>query len=72
MGDLGGGSERYLADLRLAQRNYQQQQKIAIADINQARVALKFAQEKYDRDQQLTTEGAIPKRQFLESESRLH
>jgi membrane fusion protein, heavy metal efflux system len=69
--EAGGSVQKAQADLRLAQRNYQQQQKIAIADINQVRVALKFAQEKYDRDQQLTTEGAIPKRQFLESESEL-
>jgi len=69
--EAGGSVQKAQADLRLAQRNYQQQQKIAIADISQARVALEFAQEKYDRDQQLTTEGAIPKRQFLESESEL-
>jgi membrane fusion protein, heavy metal efflux system len=59
------------ADLRLAHQIYAQQQKIAGADINQARVALSFAQERYTRDQELLASGAIPRRQFLESETQL-
>jgi membrane fusion protein, heavy metal efflux system len=59
------------ADLRLAQQNDAQQQKIATADIHQAKVALSFAQERYDRDQELLASGAIPRRQFLESETQL-
>jgi membrane fusion protein, heavy metal efflux system len=59
------------ADLRLAQQNDGQQQKIATADINQAKVALSFAQERYDRDQELLRSGAIARRQFLESKNQL-
>lgn len=59
------------ADLRLAQENYQQQQKIAATDIQQARTELSFAQERYEKDQELLNRGAIPRRQFLESETQL-
>lgn len=59
------------ADLRLAQENYQQQQKIAITDIQQAHTQLSFAQERYDKDKELMVQGAIPRRQFLESETQL-
>lgn len=59
------------ADLRLAQENYQQQQKIAATDVQQARTELSFAQERYVKDKELLDRGAIPRRQFLESETQL-
>lgn len=63
--------EQAQADLRLAQENYQQQQKIATTDVQQARIELNFAQERFDRDRELLNSGAIPKRTFLESETKL-
>jgi membrane fusion protein, heavy metal efflux system len=66
-----GTVQQASADLRLAQQNYEQQQKLAKADIQQAQVALDVAQERYDRDRDLLTTGAIPRRNFLESESKL-
>ncbi len=59
------------ADLRLAQQNYDQQQKIAAAEVAQARTQLSFAQERFDKDRELATNGAIPRRTFLESETKL-
>lgn len=59
------------ADLQQAQENYRQQQKIATTDIQQARTQLSFAQERYDKDKELMVQGAIPRRQFLESETQL-
>ncbi len=59
------------ADLRLAQQNLGQQQKIVAADIQQARTEVNFAQERYDKDKLLMEQGAIARRQFLESQSLL-
>ncbi|AFY91065.1 efflux RND transporter periplasmic adaptor subunit [Chroococcidiopsis thermalis] len=59
------------ADLRLAQQNYAQQQKIAATDIQQAQTALNFSQERYDRDKELLDKRAIPRRQVWESETQL-
>lgn len=59
------------ADLRLAQQNYIQQRKIAVMDIAQARTQLSFAQEQFDKDRDLVANGAIPRRTFLESETKL-
>ncbi len=59
------------ADLRLAQKNLVQQQKIVAADIRQARIAVNFSQERYDKDKLLMEQGAIARRQFLESQSSL-
>lgn len=59
------------ADLRLAQENYRQQQTIAAADVQQARTELSFAQERFDKDRELLNSGAIPRRTFLESETKL-
>ncbi len=58
-------------DLRLAQQNYDRQKQIATLDIEQARTELKIDRERYDRDKELQERGAIPKRQLLESESKL-
>jgi len=59
------------ADLRLAQKNYAQQQKIAEADIRQAQTELSFSQERYDRDNELAKTGALPRRNALESQTKL-
>lgn len=59
------------AALRRAQQNYEQQNKIAAADIQQARTNLSFAQERYDKDKVLLERGAIPRRQLLDSETKL-
>lgn len=59
------------ADLRLAQQNLEQQRKIVAAAINQARTEVGFSQERYDKDKALLTSGAIPRRTFLESETKL-
>lgn len=66
-----GDVQQAKADLRLAQQNYDRQQKIAVAAIAQAITELKVAQEQYDRDKELTQQGAIPNREFLESEAHL-
>lgn len=59
------------ADLRLARQNYDQQQQIAATDVAQARIQLSFAQERFDKDRKLAASGAIPRRTFLESETKL-
>lgn len=59
------------ADLGLAKETYQQQQRIAASELQEARIALKFAQERYDRDRDLAANGALPRRQVLESEAEL-
>ncbi|NER50147.1 MAG: efflux RND transporter periplasmic adaptor subunit [Symploca sp. SIO1A3] len=59
------------ANLKLAQQNLERQRQIATAEINQASTQLAEAQERYDRDAELVTEGALPRRQMLESKSQL-
>ncbi|MBE9103569.1 efflux RND transporter periplasmic adaptor subunit [Nostoc sp. B(2019)] len=59
------------ADLRLAQQNYQRYQQIADSEIAQAQSQVDFAQEKYNKDKQLATEGALPRRNALESQTQL-
>lgn len=66
-----GDVQQAQADLRLAQQNYQRQQQIAQTAIDQAQTELRVAQEQYDRDQALTAQGAIARRELLESEGRL-
>lgn len=66
-----GDVQQAQANLRLAQQTYQQQQQIALTAIEQAQTELRVAQEQYDRDKELTEQGAIPRRQFLESEAHL-
>lgn len=63
--------EQAEADIKLAQRNLEQQRKIVTANIRQARTELSFAQERYDKDQALLERGAIPRRTMLESETNL-
>ncbi|MBW4578239.1 MAG: efflux RND transporter periplasmic adaptor subunit [Tildeniella nuda ZEHNDER 1965/U140] len=66
-----GSTQQAQADLRLAQQNFAQQQKIAATDVAQARTQLSFAQERFDKDRELAANGAIPRRTFLESETKL-
>jgi membrane fusion protein, heavy metal efflux system len=66
-----GSTQQAQADLRLAQQNYDQQQRIAATDIAQARTQLSFAQEQFDKDRELAANGALPRRTFLESETKL-
>ncbi|MBM0742159.1 efflux RND transporter periplasmic adaptor subunit [Phormidium sp. CLA17] len=66
-----GSVQQGQADLRLAQQNLTQQKRIVATDIQQARTELNFSQERYDKDTVLLEQGAIPRRQFLESESKL-
>lgn len=65
------GLKQAQADLSLAQANFRQQQAIATAAIGQAQTAFDVAQERYERDRELLDNGAIPRRQVLESESQL-
>ncbi|MUG93368.1 efflux RND transporter periplasmic adaptor subunit [Scytonema sp. UIC 10036] len=59
------------ADLKLAQQNYEKYQQIAAAEIAEAQSQVAFAQEKYDKDKQLADNGALPRRDALESQTQL-
>ncbi|PSB30475.1 efflux RND transporter periplasmic adaptor subunit [Chlorogloea sp. CCALA 695] len=59
------------ADLRLAQQNYQRYLQITAAEIAEAKSQQAFAQERYDKDRVLATQGALPRRQALESQTQL-
>ncbi|WP_193200020.1 efflux RND transporter periplasmic adaptor subunit [Nostoc sp. MG11] len=59
------------ADSRLAQQNYQRYWQISNADIAQAQSQVAFAEEKYNKDLQLANEGALPRRNALESQTQL-
>lgn len=59
------------ANLNLARQNYERFSQIAAAEIAEARSKLAFAQERYDKDQLLATQGALPRRQALESQTQL-
>jgi cobalt-zinc-cadmium efflux system membrane fusion protein len=63
--------QQALADLRLAQQNYDRYQQIAAAEIAQTQSQVAFAQEKYDKDKQLADAGALPRRNALESQTQL-
>ena len=62
--------QQALADLKLAQQNYERFQNIAEAEIVQAESQVAFALEKYNKDKKLAEEGALPRRDFLESETQ--
>lgn len=49
------------AELKLAQENYDRQQKISNSEIEQARTQLEAAQKQYDRDQALVNQKAVLK-----------
>ncbi len=59
------------ADLELAQGNLELQKKIASSEIVQAQTEVTIAQEKYNRDKELTEQGALPERTLLESKAHL-
>ena len=69
--DAIGSTQQAQADLRLAQQSFAQRQKIAATDVAQARTQLSFAQERFDKDRELAASGALPRRTFLESETKL-
>jgi cobalt-zinc-cadmium efflux system membrane fusion protein len=59
------------ADVQLARQTYEQQQQIALRAIEGAQTELRVAQEQYDRDSELAAQGAIARRELLESEAHL-
>ncbi|MGF1676108.1 MAG: efflux RND transporter periplasmic adaptor subunit [Rivularia sp. (in: cyanobacteria)] len=63
--------QQALADLKLAQQNYSRYQNIAAAEIAQAQSQVAFAQEKYNKDNLLAINGALPRRTALESQTQL-
>lgn len=66
-----GDVQQAQANLQLAQQTYERQQQIALAAIGEAQTELRVAQEQYDRDKELAEQGAIPRRELLESEAHL-
>ncbi|MFB2893592.1 efflux RND transporter periplasmic adaptor subunit [Aerosakkonemataceae cyanobacterium BLCC-F50] len=66
-----GDLQKAQADLKLAQENLVQQRQIAAAEIQQASTEVRVAKEKFQRDKDLATAGAIPRRTMLESEAHL-
>ena len=74
-----GDMQQAEADLALAQDNVtQQQQQLRTADMAQAEAVVvssqervKFAQERFTKDRELANQGALPRRQMMESESLL-
>lgn len=65
------GAQQALADLRLAQQNYERQRLMVAADLKQAQTQMAYAQEKYDRDRELAAAGALARRPLLESNTQL-
>lgn len=63
--------QQALADLKLAQQNYNRYQNITTAEIAQAQSQVAFAQEKYNKDKKLADNGALPRRTALESQTQL-
>ncbi|KAF3890093.1 MULTISPECIES: efflux RND transporter periplasmic adaptor subunit [Nostocales] len=63
--------QQAIADLKLAQQNYEKYQQIAAAEIAEAQSVVAFSREKYEKDQQLTDSGALPRRTALESQTQL-
>ncbi len=57
--------------VRAAKNSYQRQQQIATAEMSAARTELALAQERYQKDLELAKSGALPRRQVLESQSKL-
>ncbi len=57
--------------VRAAQTSYQRQQQIAMAETSAAQTELQLAQERYQKDLELSKSGALPRRQLLESQSKL-
>ncbi len=59
------------ANLSLAQQNYSNEQQIAQQEIAAAKTEVSIAQERFDNDQQLVKEGALPRREMLDSQNQL-
>jgi membrane fusion protein, heavy metal efflux system len=57
--------------VRAVKNSYQRQQQIATAEISSAQTELELAQERYQKDLELSKSGALPRRQVLESQSKL-
>jgi membrane fusion protein, heavy metal efflux system len=57
--------------IRAAKNSYQRQQQIATAEISAAQTELTLAKERYQKDLELSKSGALPRRQVLESQSKL-
>ncbi len=59
------------ANLSLAQQNYKNERRIAEQEIEAAKTQVSIAQDNYDRDKQLVSEGALPRREMLDSQNQL-
>jgi membrane fusion protein, heavy metal efflux system len=67
--DAMAAMEQAKTDVRLAQQNYDKQQIIAQAEINQAQKAYDFAASRAEGDRTLVSQGALARRTGLESDS---
>jgi len=63
--------QQAIADLRLAQQNYERQQIVVATDIQQAQSQLAFAQERYKREKEGADIGVIPRRQAQEDATQV-
>ena len=68
--EADGNAISAIANLQLAEQNLARQKSLVEADIQQAQTELNLDKERYDRDRELFTQGAITKRQVQESESK--
>ncbi|TYQ23303.1 efflux RND transporter periplasmic adaptor subunit [Pseudanabaena sp. UWO311] len=68
--EADGNAMSAIANLQLAEQNLARQKSLVEADILQAQTELNLDKERYDRDRELFTQGAITKRQVQESESK--
>jgi membrane fusion protein, heavy metal efflux system len=68
--EADGNAMSAIANLQLAEQNLARQKSLVEADIQQAQTELNLDKERYDRDRELLTQGAITKRQVQESESK--
>jgi len=65
------GLQKALADLRLAQQNYQRQQTIVTSDIQQAQSQVAYAQKRYEGYKYLADTGAIERLQVQQQAAAL-
>jgi membrane fusion protein, heavy metal efflux system len=68
--EADGNAMSAIANLQLAEQNLNRQKSLVEVDIQQAQTELNLDKERYDRDRELFTQGAITKRQVQESESK--
>ncbi len=69
--DADPNLQQALADLRLAQQNYERQQTLATADIRQAQSQVNYAQDRYSKYKYLADAGAIERLLANENASKL-